>query len=187
MRRSGFTLVELMITVAIIGLLASFAIPSFIRFQLRSKSTEAVVNLSGIARAQTAYFAEYSSYVSVVTPVPDTPPGSVRMPWPGASDFGALGWAPEGAVLFQYMVSTAGGLLGGAPQYTAEAAGNLDVDADPSFFGFVKPPLTGGPGLDGAFPGTTCLGNGVFDASSGGINATETPGPCDPLSGRSVF
>jgi prepilin-type N-terminal cleavage/methylation domain-containing protein len=56
-RRAGFSLIELVISVAIIGLLASVAIPSFVRFQLRTNSTEAVVNLASIAKAQTTFFS----------------------------------------------------------------------------------------------------------------------------------
>jgi type IV pilus assembly protein PilA len=61
-RHAGFTLIELMIVVAIIGILAAIAIPNFIKFQARSKTGEARANLKGVYTAQKAYYQEHDSY-----------------------------------------------------------------------------------------------------------------------------
>ena len=58
----GFTLIELMIVIAIIGILAAIAIPNFVKFQCRSKQTEARSSLKAIYTAEEAYRAEYDSY-----------------------------------------------------------------------------------------------------------------------------
>jgi len=180
--KQGFTLVELVIALAIIGVLTTAAIPSFIRYQLRARSSEALVNLSAIATTQEIYFAEHGVFLGVTSPVPAAAPGSGRSAWALGSEFDTLGWAPEGSVQFQYQVGADGDGTGSV-RFTAEARGDVDGDGQPSFWGFIKPSPSGG--LSGTFPGTTCLGSGVFAGNS--TNAVDTPGPCDASSGRSVF
>ncbi len=74
----GFTLIELMIVVAIIAFLAMVSIPSFNRFLAKAKRAEAYMNLSSIYAAQKAHWAEHGTYSDIL--------------------FGerGIGWKPEG-------------------------------------------------------------------------------------------
>lgn len=78
MKRFGFTLIELMIVIAIIAFLAVISVPSFMRFLAKAKRTEAYMQLSSIYAAQKAYYAEHGTYAN-------------QLGGPNS-----LGWKPEG-------------------------------------------------------------------------------------------
>ncbi len=61
-RQEGFTLVELMVVVAIIGLLSAVAIPNFKKYQAKSKSSEAKLHLSAMYTAEQSFFSDYNIY-----------------------------------------------------------------------------------------------------------------------------
>ncbi|MEO5667283.1 MAG: type II secretion system protein [Bdellovibrionota bacterium] len=60
--KSGFSLVELMVVVAIIGILATIAIPNFQKFQARARQASARTELTGIYTAQKSFVIEYNSF-----------------------------------------------------------------------------------------------------------------------------
>jgi prepilin-type N-terminal cleavage/methylation domain-containing protein len=78
MKGKGFTLIELMIVVAIISFLAMVSVPSFAKFLAKAKRAEAYMNLNAIYAAQKAYWIEHGTYS-------DTLCGN-----------GGIGWKPEG-------------------------------------------------------------------------------------------
>ena len=61
-KQQGFTLIELMIVVAIIGILAAIAIPNFLRYQAQARQSEARTNLGGIFVAEVSFFGENSRF-----------------------------------------------------------------------------------------------------------------------------
>ena len=98
----GFTLIELMIVVAIIGILAAIAIPNFLRYQAKTKQSEAKSNLSSIFTSQVAYFGENDTY---------------------ASSLANLGWTPEGTPRYTYSMPGSS-----TTTFTAEATAQIDTD-----------------------------------------------------------
>lgn len=58
----GFTLVELMIVVAIIGVLSAVAVPNFKKYQAKAKTSEAKVQLAAAYTAEQAFFGDFGIY-----------------------------------------------------------------------------------------------------------------------------
>jgi type IV pilus assembly protein PilA len=65
-RKEGFTLIELMIVIAIIGILAAIAIPQFSAYRTRSYNSAAQSDLRNMATAQEAYYVDESRYCNTV-------------------------------------------------------------------------------------------------------------------------
>jgi prepilin-type N-terminal cleavage/methylation domain-containing protein len=152
-KKAGFTLVELLIVVALIGVLSAIAIPNFLMYQARSRRSEAFVNVAGIARAQKSYFAERDTFHDSVGSWPDPTllPGGVlttkKMTWDSDSEdaFGELGWHPEGKVFYSYE-STTPLIVPGLSKnctcslcFTATAYGDVDGDGLVSALMYVEP------------------------------------------------
>lgn len=64
--KRAFTLIELMIVVAIIGILASIAVPNFVKFQCRAKQTEAKTGLKNIIVAEELHRGNFDTYAQGV-------------------------------------------------------------------------------------------------------------------------
>lgn len=72
----GFTLVELMVVVAIIGILAAVAIPNYQRYQAKARQSEAKIALAAIYSAEQSFVAEQGSYTTCLSGAGYTPTGS---------------------------------------------------------------------------------------------------------------
>ena len=66
-RQEGFTLVELMVVVAIIGLLSAVAVPNFKKYQAKAKMSEAKLQLSSIYTAESSFYSDFNMYHNCLT------------------------------------------------------------------------------------------------------------------------
>jgi type IV pilus assembly protein PilA len=115
----GFTLIELMIVVAIVGILAAIAIPNFVRYQLRAKAAELKENVSAIFKAEEAFLNRdlgAGQYALFGTPIgagtvallpASCTPGTTKRSWQPAdlADAAAIGWMVEGSTYGCYHVA----------------------------------------------------------------------------------
>jgi len=119
--KRGFTLIELMIVIAIVGILAAIAIPNFLVYQAKSKQSEAKMLLKAMHTSEVAYFSENGYFTN---------------------DAVALDWRPKTDCRYRYTVGL--GFMGntgsvgtpmnaGSPgadtlNFTALAWSNIDRD-----------------------------------------------------------
>jgi prepilin-type N-terminal cleavage/methylation domain-containing protein len=90
-RKSGFSLVEIMIVVAIIGLLAAMAIPNFVHAQQVARTNTCISNLRYIDGAKQQWALEQRKQDT------DTPTGSDLQPYLGRGAGGSLPSCPADA------------------------------------------------------------------------------------------
>lgn len=130
--QKGFTLIELMIVVAIIGILAAIAIPNFLRYQAKAKQGEAKTNLGAIGTNAESFRAENDTYVATVAQLGWAAQGTNRYAY--AYNNLALAAAQGAATAACTNAAAATAALAAAPaasatSFQAGASGEIDTDA----------------------------------------------------------
>ena len=104
-RERGYTLIELMVVVAIVGILAFIAIPAFAGYRYRTRVSEAVTFLGEIREREEAYRAEFGQYCAASwNPTDVAPVNSVQDFDTSDPQWSMLGASPDGPVRFRYQV-----------------------------------------------------------------------------------
>ncbi len=148
-KRRGFTLIELMIVVAIIGILASIAVPSFLKYMRKARTTEARQQLEKIYNAARVYYLEQHGAGGLAAVQPQFPNSQASTPAVTCCVGGLDRCIPDPALwetptwkklyfsmddphYYHYEFVRVG--IGAGSAFTARAMGDLDCDTKFSTF-----------------------------------------------------
>ena len=127
-KSAGFSLVELMVAIAIVALLVAIGIPNFLRFSMRAKASEASNILGSIRTCEVSYEAENSEFIACAATPDGGGASDARIAWDngtggGMQDFEDIGFSqPKSPVRYRYQVISDG------TYFVVTAVGDLDND-----------------------------------------------------------
>jgi len=120
-----------MTVISIIGILAGVAIPAFIKYIRKAKTSEALINMETIAMLEKAHMLDHGKYLALPRNPPDNPDSKAQCGkphWAEMAGWKKLGFKPDGGLFYQYSVEV-------TPKgFTISARADLDCDGTFSSF-----------------------------------------------------
>ncbi len=157
LKERGFTLIELMIVVAIIGILAAVAIPAFMEYMKKSKSSEASLNLNKIGKNLKTEFQSTSSFIIGSGPLSPDSTGTCCNKGTNPKDkcpVNSTAWDNAVWTDLEFRVGEPSqynySYTGASTAATAYAIGDLDCDTNQSTWTLLATPQVSGTTYSGA-------------------------------------
>lgn len=121
LKEQGFTLVELMVVVAIIGILSAVAVPNFKKYQAKSKTSEAKLQLSASYTAEQSFYSDFDTYNTCLQFMGYNPLNEV------ATRYYAVGFGSDivTCAACNTIASANGAVIGGAGCFSSTTNGSM--------------------------------------------------------------
>lgn len=129
-KKSGFTLIELMIVVAIIAIIAAIAIPNLLRSRMQSNETAAIGNCKTIGTAQNSYRASHDTYGTFADLTAGDPP-FLDATWTEGVEKQGYTYSMTDNTANTWEVTATPVEGGGERTFTADESGTIFADGNP--------------------------------------------------------